>query len=286
MKRMALILAVVACCSTVARADDPACIYVLANSGTALSTTGRAELLLPTCGIKVNSSSSEAVQLLGNSTISAYFLDIDGGYSVGMNSTLTIDGGGVNTGAGIVDDPLILFDIPNYGTCDYNDTAISGMWGDTVLNPGVYCNGITITGNGTTTLNPGVYIVDGGSFSVSSNANLTGNGVTIFLNKKLQSSYATLSLTGSGTRTIVAPASGTYAGIAIFQSRNADNGPNTIEGSGSLNVNGTIYLPNQHLRLGGSISSSECASLIVGSLSLSGKAHLGCTSGEASRSIQ
>lgn len=260
----------------------PSCAYVLASTGSnALALNGTGDIAATTCGINVNSTSASAVQMVGNSTLSAYFLKIVGGYSKGSNNTITTHNGSIGTGVNAVSDPLSYLNMPTYSSCTYNNISISGS-GNTTLNPGVYCNGITITGSGTTTLNPGNYIIDGGEFSAAGTAQVVGSGVTIFLNSQLVSGYPNLKLTGSGLRTISAPTNGTYAGIAVFQSRNAPGGNNTLTGSGSLNVTGAIYLPNQALSYGGSSSSSPCTLLVVNTLSIFGTANIGCASGDLS----
>ena len=44
------------------------------------------------------------------------------------------------------------------------------------INPGVYCNGISVHAGATLTLNPGIYYLDQGSLSVNGGATLTGVG--------------------------------------------------------------------------------------------------------------
>jgi hypothetical protein len=260
--------------------SGPSCIYIMdpSSSGT-LSTNGTSGIASSSCGININSSSSSALSMVGTGTINAYFVKIVGSYSIGNNNTVTTNSGHIQTGATAVADPLGAYNVPTYSSCNYNNTSISSN-GNTTLNPGVYCGGISITGSGTTTLNPGNYIIDGGSFSAAGSAVVVANNVTLFLNKQLGSSYATISLAGGGSRTITAPTTGAYANIAIFQSRSAPSNTNSVVGSGTMNVTGVIYLPNQTLTFGGgSSATAPCTMIVVNKLSLSGTANIGCPTG-------
>lgn len=234
----------------------------------------------------VNSSNATALTISGSAQLNLYYLKIVGNYSKTGTSTITTNSGVINTGATAVADPLLSYNMPTYSACNYNSFSVSGS-GITTMSPGVYCGGISISGSGTVTMLPGNYIVDGGTFSTSGSATVTGTGVTIFLNKQLGSTWPTLSLSGSGLRTFVAPTSGTYAGIAIFQSRSATSATNSMSGSGTLNVTGAIYLPKQTLNFSGSSTSAgPCTMLVVNKLSISGSASIGCVSGALAGLIQ
>lgn len=253
------------------------CFYVLAGSGSGtLSLNGTADLVSNACGIHVNSSSTTAVQTNGNAIISTSGLAVVGGIS--NPGAITVCGQ-IQTSAAPAQDPLLGYDIPAYGNdCDHINFSVNST---ATLNPGVYCGGIDIKGSGTVTLNPGNYILDGGVFKLGGSATLVGNDVTIFLTSKLRSGYATLDMAGGGSVTLNAPTSGTYAGILIFQSRNAPtNGSNSINGGGNLNLNGAVYLPNQSLSFsGGNSTSAPCTMFVVGQLSLTGSTNVGCPAG-------
>lgn len=262
------------------------CVYVLAPSGSsALSITGSGLVSSP-CSVYVNSSSNTAVQIVGSGIINSVNTNIVGGYSiVGTGQIL----GTINTGAPSKADPLASYNIPSYSACNFNNTTILS---NTTLNPGVYCNGINIVGSPTVTMNPGNYIIDGGSFSVTGLANITGNGVTIFLSKQLQSSWATFNLTMSGgSLNLRAPTAGQFsgalAGISIFQSRSATSGSNSIVGTTNLNIEGAVYFPNQTLTfVGGSSANAPCTMLVANKLNITGSANISCASGDLSGLIQ
>src|ERR1039458_8396932 len=81
------------------------------------------------------------------------------------------------------------------------------------LNPGTYCNGITISGATTVTFNPGTYILMGGGLNVAGASILKGSGVTLFLTQGLGYKYGPLSVSGASIAPLSAPTSGPYYGI-------------------------------------------------------------------------
>src|SRR5580704_7250978 len=56
-----------------------ACIWLMASSGTGLKVQGAYDIEAPSCGIYVNSPSSDALSVTGNGgTVNAQFLDVVG----------------------------------------------------------------------------------------------------------------------------------------------------------------------------------------------------------------
>ena len=270
----------------------PACIYVLASSGSgAVNLSGSTSLGSSTCGMYVNSSSSTAVELQGSATINSYFLNLVGNYNLLGGTSITTNKGTVTayngatgivtTGATAVSDPLASYNMPTYSSCNYTNESLQS--GTTTINPGVYCNGLQIGNTAVVHMNAGNYIVDGGYFSVAGSATLTGSGVTVFLNKQLETTWPTVSFSNGATVTLTAPTTGTYAGIAIFQSRSATSATNSILGGGAVNITGAIYLPNQALDFyGGSSSSTPCTMIVANTLTLGGAAYINCSAGSLS----
>jgi hypothetical protein len=84
------------------------------------------------------------------------------------------------------------------------------------LNPGIYCNGLTIGGSARVTLNPGVYIIKDGPMIVRGNAEFIGKGVTfLFTGKKSYFRFLDNALVQ-----ISAPTGGVSAGMLLWESRN------------------------------------------------------------------
>jgi Flp pilus assembly pilin Flp len=209
----------------------------LRQTGNAFSAGGSGKISVPNCAIHVNSSASNAYSVGGNSTVAAKSICVVGGASGGGTTTTP------KTGCAATADPLIAMPEPTAGTClatGYNNQGMS-----VTINPGTYCGDLDITG-GTVTMNPGVYHFKNSRVSVGSSASLVGSGVMLFLDATSE-----LSHTATGTLNLSAPTSGTYAGIAIFQSRNSANKTTKLTGSPNYTLDGTIYMPTASLVLGG-----------------------------------
>jgi hypothetical protein len=202
-------------------------------------------------------------------------LNLVGNYSAPANSIT----GTIHTGSSASADPFLAIPMISYGnTCDYTNKSVNGT---ATLNPGVYCGGLSVSGNGTVTFNSGNYIIDGGTVNFSGNGTVTASGVTFFLNKQIQSTYPTMSVAGTVNFTLTAPTTGTYKGIAVYQSRSAPSGTNTINGSSGANVTGALYFPNQALTFSGSTSSNApCVLPISNTLTVAGPSNIKCVAND------
>ena len=152
----------------------------------------------------------------------------------------------------------------------YGSENLAGASSATI-KPGIY-SAINVSGSASLTLSSGIYIIEGGGFSVSGAASVTGSGVTIVnAGSKYPTSggtYGSITLSGSGSYKLTPPTTGTYAGIVIFQTRDNSKAM-TVSGAAS-GMTGTIYAPAASLTLSG--SGQLNAALDVDTLTLSGAA--------------
>ena len=119
--------------------------------------------------------------------------------------------------------------------------------GSQSLTPGVYCGGIEVGSNAAVNLLPGTYVIKDGSLSVKSNASLSGNDVTLYLT----GTGATMEVKADSTISLTAPSTGTYAGVLIFEDRNAPlHQTHKFESRNAPNLLGTIYLSRGDLQVG------------------------------------
>jgi hypothetical protein len=237
-------------------------------------------------GINNATLSATAIARLGNSKGCVYSLGLLGGINVNANvnapncgvvdnALLTIGGGCLNAASigvvlpllggcatpapvGGIDpsaDPLAYMVQPGVGGCNFNNTVVDDRNGNppqTVLNPGVYCGGITIAPTNTAPLvfRPGLYILTGGGFQVpaGNGTDVTGNGVTFYV-----TGGGSIQILGNGNITLTAPAdspiAGIPGGILFFQDRG--NGQNAAIQNGVLLLTGALYFPSAPLTLGG-----------------------------------
>lgn len=230
-----------------------ACATILdASASGALSITGNGQVTM-NCSLQVNSTSSTAAQSKGSSTITTGATCVVGGYT--GNGWLPTP----QTGCPPLSDPLASLPEPSAPAL-----ACSLASSSTVPGNCTFTGSVSISGS--VTLQPGLYYLKNAQVSVSSNANLSGSGVTIFADAN-----STLNLGGGGSITLSAPTSGTYAGILIFQSRSTPaTATVTLGGNGTLSLDGSLYVPSATLALSGNSSFAGkvgyaiCARLTLG----------------------
>jgi Flp pilus assembly protein TadG len=251
------------------------CVIALDRGNvTDVMDSGTGTLNMPDCGLQVNSTSSSALSISGTASINAKSATIVGNYSVSGHPTINITNG-ITTGGAAMADPYANVNIPSYTGCNSTATHVTTA---KTLTPvgGVYvlCNGLSVSGQGNLTLQPGVYVINGGSFSVSGGATVTGDGVTIIMtNSTTPTSTGSVSISGGSKVTISAPTTGATAGLAFFQDRGASNaGTNSFSGGATQSITGAIYFPNQAVSFSGNTGNTpaQCTQLIGYTLTFSG----------------
>jgi hypothetical protein len=239
----------------------------------ALSASGNPTITV-NAPITINSTSSQALIVVGSSDLSAPAINVTGNYSLSGGADLT---GTVHTGVTASPDPLAALVAPDPTTLTLQSSSALNL-GDGnshTLSPGVYAGGISIGSTTSVTLLPGIYYIQGGGFSLSGSSNLTGNGVMIY-NAPAAASDS-ISLTGSGNVTLSPPTSGRYAGITLFQDRNSSVTA-TITGDSGFKVTGTFYIAGAKLKVTGNSNVALLGSqLISRDLTIGGNASLTIT---------
>jgi hypothetical protein len=266
-------------------------IYVLdPTAGGALTLSGNAAINTA-ASLVVDSSASTAILASGNAKVTAASVLVQGSVSKSGNASVTKTGTPAATG-----DPLgalVEPTPPSYSGSAVAET-LSGN-ATATINPGLYSQ-INVSGNAKLTLNAGVYviagggvtasgnavltapgvtfIIEGGGFNQSGNAIVNGAGVTIFnAGSKYPASggsYGAITLSGNGN--LSAPATGPYAGILVFQSRDNTQAL-TFSGNAILGITGTIYAEAAQLVESGNAqvgSAQNPISIVVDRLTISG----------------
>ena len=255
------------------------CIYALdQTAANTLNINGAVIINAPSCGVVVDSSSSKAFSFSGAGSFTAKYFDVVGGYSTSGAVTLSPK---PSTGSAYQADPLTFLVPPVGSSCTY--TNFKATTGSSTLNPGTYCNGITISGATTVTFNPGTYILMGGGLNVTGASILKGSGVTFYLTQGLGYNYGPLAISSAVVATLSAPTSGSYYGILFYQDWTIGTGKaaNTVTGSSASSLSGVLYFPTTALTFSGAESSGSCLILVADTISLTGAAALGnsCSGG-------
>ncbi|WP_165230645.1 right-handed parallel beta-helix repeat-containing protein [Aquisphaera insulae] len=233
------------------------------SASAALSLSGNASI--NTAGIVyVNSSSSGALSASGNASVTAWAIDVHGRFvrsgHAGLNPTPV-------TGAPVL--PVASLPSPSTsGMTNYGSLTLGGNSTRTI-QPGIYTR-ISVSGNARLAMAPGIYVIEGGGFSASGFASVSGSGVMI-VNAGSDypaagGSYGSISLGGNAAFNLSPASSGIYAGIALFQP--SDNTKPISVTTNASGITGTIYAPAAALSESGNAALN--ASLIVKRLSISG----------------
>jgi len=221
-----------------------ACFYTLDPTMSNAFSVSNGVSVSSSCGIIVNSNSNTALTATGGAHLSAPIISVVGKYTISNGATISPL---PTQGASPMSNPFASLPVPTVGACTYTNYSVGG--GATVtLNPGTYCNGLTIANGATVTLNPGTYIMKGGGLTFAGGARVTGAGVMFYNTYGGGYSYQPIALNNGTTETLTAPITGTYAGILMFQDPTVvGGGASSFAGGTSANLTGALYFPTTAL---------------------------------------
>jgi Flp pilus assembly protein TadG len=215
------------------------CVLALEKSkADGIRMTKDARITAKECGVYANSTHAQAVRLDDKSTITADMICSAGGVLArgrALDPPPTTD-------CPQMPDPLANRAPPSYGGCDH--PAKVSINGSATLNEGVYCGGISISGNGNVILNPGIYVMKDGPLSISGQGRITGEHVGFYLD----GIASQIDMTGNATIDLSGPKDGAMAGLLFFESRNMPiDTQHRIKGENVKRLTGTVYLPRGYL---------------------------------------
>jgi hypothetical protein len=267
------------------------CVISLENtSATGITATGSADVDLG-CGMITNSTSMTAAVATGSSEVDASPIAAVGGIAASNNWA---DDVVLNPFTLAQDDPFGSVPPPSTfpnGNCP---NVIVNPNQTTTLDPGCFGN---MTLKGTVVLNPGTYVLDGGSLSIESQANVQCNGCTIVLTSRTAatnpSSIGNVTINGGAEIDMSAPDTGTYKGILIYQDRRALNGTSAnqqskINGNADSAFQGAFYFPSQQVTFNGTAGmDTDCMQLVARTVVFSGNMDISnnCPSSSASQAF-
>jgi hypothetical protein len=159
--------------------------------------------------------------------------------------------------------------MPSFGGCTQNNLSVKTT---ATIDPGVYCNGISVNAGATLTLNPGVYFIDRGTFSVNGGGTVNGTGVTLVFTSSTGNNWANLTINGNAVVNLTSPIAGATAGLVIFGDRNIPVGTAFKLNGGSMqSFGGAIYVPTGGISYsGGSGTSTSCTQIIGDTVTFTG----------------
>lgn len=234
-----------------------ACILALdKGASAAVDFGGNTAATFDGCVVMSNSMASDAAEVQGSAGVYTPCLISVGGVNTDSGLHLTKCAAPV-TGSTPAADPFDEVPEPSVtGACQ------NGNGGN--LSPGRYCGGLSLKNN--VALQPGVYIIDGGQLTINAKAKITGTGVTFFL-----ANNANVHINGNATLTLTAPTSGDYKGLLFMGSRTNTNVGNTLNGTATSVMTGSIYFPAQAVDYLGNFSGANgCVRVVAKTVSWSG----------------
>ncbi|CAN0500198.1 unnamed protein product, partial [Discosporangium mesarthrocarpum] len=129
--------------------------------------------------------------------------------------------------------------------CSEHGFVTTGL--NPVLEPGVYCGGLTITGADEVTLNPGKYVIKDGPLTIDAtmaNKPIKGEDVLIYLANK----DAELNIV-AGHFAIRAARTGQWAGVALMAARGSNAPAKIAIENARSHISGIFYAPNSKVEL-------------------------------------
>ena len=271
---------------------SPTCICLEGTTGTDLNMSNGSNINMTGCGITVDSSSSNAVQIAGGAKLSA---DTVGSISTNWDTSANVSNGaqissttkiiqGISTSCS---PPLPT--VPTYSTAQCSSDPSGNYQGGSSYNVGpgsgngttqsgglVCYNSLTVGSNGQkVNMNAGIYVINGGQLHFESGAggqsNTGGSGVFFYL-----TGGASLVMDNGASAVLTAPTSGTYSGALIFQDP-SDTQALSVQGGSKAVYNGTIYAPTANVTLGNGSNSSITADIVANTLTINGGGKLTST---------
>jgi hypothetical protein len=251
------------------------CFWVLDPNGSAAFNATGTTNVQSNCTIFVNSSAPDGFTAKGGAVINVSGIDVVGGASIDNNATVHPT---PTTGASSAADPLAWVpDVVVPSGCDFTGLHITN--GNTHLHPGNYCGGIQVSSGGKVTFDAGNYYLVGGGLQVtSSNATLSGTGVTFLNTANAAYAFNAITIAGGANINLTAPLDNTngFKGILMYQDRNIVSSATTaIGGGGNEYYQGSIYIPTGNLQYSGGSSTQQLTlALIAKDLTIVGNAYL------------
>ena len=234
-----------------ARSGTGQAVIVLRPTGsTTLGLTNNTRFTITGGGTNTNTSSNNAVSVGNGGMLTATFHRVTGGVNPGDAGRMSP---APTTGVAAAADPFATLTGPTTsGVPVYGGQTITNA--TVTLNPGVYSGLITVGNNGIARLNGGNYIFRAG-LTTTGNGSLVLASVSGVLLYNANASYpaagggcGNLSLAGTGTVTLSASKTGSYAGMLVYQSRTCANGAAVTVRTGT-SLSGTLYVPNAVLTI-------------------------------------
>jgi len=233
-----------------ARSGSGEAIVVTRASGNGtLTLNGSTRLTVSGGGTSTNSTSNTAINIGSGGLLTGTFHRVTGNVSGTVAGRMSP---APSVGPPATADPFAAVAGPS-------TTSLPVFAGLTIttpvtLSPGVYTSLVTVGNSGVASLNPGNYVFRAGLRTTGTGSLvIAGSGGVLLYNANASypaagGSCGNLSLAGTGTMSLSASRTGSYAGMLLFQDRSCTNGAAISVRTGTT-LNGTLYVPAATLTL-------------------------------------
>jgi hypothetical protein len=237
-----------------------ACLLALSNSGTGVAISGNASMSITGCVVSANSIAANSITSQGASSATMPCMTTAG--EVVLTSAVHFTScDAAMTNLPPAADPYQDLLLPTPGSCK--------PWpaGTAVHTPGTYCGNLPGIHNRVHVFGAGTYIFDNADLAV--NGSMGGgmscpDGCTfVFMNG------SNITMNGNPTISVVAPTTGTYAGMLFVGDQSAET--HIFNGSAASNMTGTIYMPGGAVQYNGNFSGfNGCTQVVANTIAWSG----------------
>jgi len=234
-----------------------ACVWALnPTAAGAITVSGNAQVTMD-CGLLAMSSDPAAITQNGASCITATAVASLGGASGGCISPTPQT-------TNYVTDPLASMAAPSWSGCDEPNQVKANNNQTIDLDPGVYCNKITVQSGGRINFASGLYVLDGAALTIHGEA--YGADVQFYLTENTGQND-NITINAGSTVELSAPYDNDGdlpAGVLFFQDRNSTAGVNhTFNGQSGMLLSGIVYLPNADVNMSGGASLNPISTAII-----------------------
>jgi putative Flp pilus-assembly TadE/G-like protein len=258
-----------------ARSGSGQAVIVTRPTGkTTLTLSGSASFTVVGGGTNTNTSDNDAISI-GSGQLTATFHRVTGNVKAGDAASMSP---APTTGVAAAPDPFLALAGPSTtGLPVYGGQTITN--GTVTLNPGIYSGLISVGNLGIARLNAGTYIFRAGLTTTGTGSLiLAGAGGVHLYNANASYPAAggtcgSLSLAGTGTMTLAASKTGSYAGILIFQHRTCAGGVAVTVRTGT-SLSGTIYVPAATLTMTAANNVTIASQIVAYELLIAGSSTL------------
>lgn len=259
---------------------SPTCVCVEAPTGQGLSMSNNGQLNATQCGVTVDSSSNNAVGIVGSATLNALSLGTvsstwDNNSNINNNGLITQSTKVIQGIATQCKPALTVPTLPNGLPCysnpiqgwtaanNYTGIYTLPMSGETTSSGVVCFTSLNTSNAASVTFLPGYTYYVQGDFTTGGGAPITGSGVVFYVG-------GNVNIANGVTAKLAAPTVNSVPQTLFY----AMGSTVTIQGGSTSNFSGMVYAPNAAVTLNNGTGTSLTMDLVANTLSISGGAVL------------